>query len=49
MLATAVYVLDMLHRALDKAGRGLAILVDVVDEAQDARRAAQRKYPQIEE
>ena len=49
MLATAVYILDAIRRAFDKTGRGLSMLADAFEEAQAFRRAAQRKFPHLEE
>ena len=49
MLATALYILDAIRRAFDKTGRGLSMLADAFEEMQDFRRAAQRKFPHIEE
>jgi hypothetical protein len=49
MLAAAFYVLDAIRRAFDKTNRGLAMLADAFEEAQDFRRAAQRRHPHIEE
>ncbi len=45
MIATAVYLLDLLRRALKRTNRTLALFADAFDEARERSRAAQRKYP----
>jgi hypothetical protein len=49
MIATAIYILDAIRRALDKAGRGLSMLADAFAEAQEFRRAMRRKHRHVEE
>jgi len=49
MLATALYILEAIRRAFKNINRVLSMLADAFEEAQDFRRAAQRKYQHIEE
>jgi hypothetical protein len=49
MIATAIYVVNAIRRALDKAGRGLSMLADAFTEAQEFRRAMRRKHRHAEE
>jgi hypothetical protein len=45
MLATVIFVLGVIRRALKKTGRGLSITADAFDEALRNCHAARRKYP----
>ena len=49
MIATAIYVLNAIRRALDKTGRGLSMLADAFVEAQEFRRTMRRKHRHVEE
>ena len=49
MIATAIYILNAIRRALDKTGRGLSMLADAFAEAQEFRRAMRRKHRHVEE
>ena len=57
MIATAIYILDAIRRALDKAGRGLSMLADAFAEAQigeaghprNDRRIGLRRWDDLEE
>ena len=45
MLATAIFVLGAIRRALKKASRGLSMIADAFNEAMEQCHAARRKYP----
>jgi hypothetical protein len=46
MLPTMIYVLRALRRALQKFGRGLLLVGEVVSEAQEARRTSRHRHMQ---
>ena len=45
MLPTVIYLIHAIRRALNKTGRGLSMVADVLPEAMADWRAAARKYP----
>jgi len=49
MIATVLYILNAIWRALNKTARGLVILAEAFAEAQHYRRSISRKYRHVEE
>ena len=49
MLPTLIHLIDLIRRALRKANRGMSILADAYEEAQEFRRTLRRKYPHAED
>lgn len=45
MIPTVIYVLEIVRRAFNRAGRTLFMVAEVFDEALDQCLAARRKYP----
>jgi hypothetical protein len=45
MLATVLFIIGTIRRALRKTGRGMFIVADALDEAIGQSDAARRKYP----